>query len=337
MRFNNILSVSKTNDFTRDKKSDFCKLMIICVSANPALDRRIRLKKLNIGEVNRVESSISFAGGKSAHVAIVAKTLGESVTWIGFLGGVIGDKIERQLTDLGIKVIPIRTISETRINDEIIDENGVITEILDIGGTIQPNEINEMFAVCEKIFAQHSNNFQAVFSGSLPLNISTDFYFEMTQIARKFGGKVLLDSSGEALLKGLEAQPDFIKPNRNEAENISGIKITDNDSAIKTAQFFQSKGAKNVVLSLGADGIIWLKENSEMLMAKPPQVQVNSTVGCGDATGAAFAVADSRNLDSIETLKLAIACGAANCLAELPAQIKLDDVELLKEKVEFID
>ncbi|HRH43077.1 MAG TPA: 1-phosphofructokinase family hexose kinase [Pyrinomonadaceae bacterium] len=311
--------------------------MIICVSANPAIDRRVRLKKMIIGEVNRVEATISFAGGKAAHVAMAAKTLGEEVIWIGFLGGATGEKVERQLTEFGIKVISIPTISETRCNDEIIDGNGVITEILENGGVIQPTELQEFYQVCEKTFAQYPKDFQAVFSGSLPPNVPTNFYFKLIKSAQSFGGTVLLDTSGNALSKGLEAKPDFVKPNKTEAKNICNFEINNMDSAIKAAKILQTNGAKNVALSLGEDGLIWLNENSKILMAQPPKVQVKSTVGCGDATVAAFAIAEARKLNEKDTLKLAVACGSANCLAELPAQIKLKDVENLLPKVAILD
>ncbi|MBX7174206.1 MAG: 1-phosphofructokinase family hexose kinase [Pyrinomonadaceae bacterium] len=310
--------------------------MIICVSANPAIDRRIRLKKLNIGEVNRVESSISFAGGKAAHVAMVAKILGEEVIWIGFLGGSNGEKVQKQLSEFGINVIAIPTISETRNNDEIIDENGIITEILERGSEIQPNELDEIFYVCEQTFAEFPSNFQAVFSGSLPPNVPNDFYFNLTNKARKFGGKVFLDTSGNALLKGLKANPDLVKPNRSEAEKICGFTIFDKVSAVKAAEFFQNQGAKNVALSLGETGLIYLSnEGNNPIYAKPPKVKVKSTVGCGDSTIAAFAIASARNLDEKETLKLAIACGAANCLADLPGQISFEMVQELIKEIEI--
>lgn len=44
--------------------------MIVCVSANPAIDRRLRIKNLNIGAINRAVSVEAFAGGKAAHVAM---------------------------------------------------------------------------------------------------------------------------------------------------------------------------------------------------------------------------------------------------------------------------
>jgi 1-phosphofructokinase/tagatose 6-phosphate kinase len=47
--------------------------MIICVSANPAIDRRLRLESIAVGGVNRAVSAQPFLGGKAAHVAMVAR------------------------------------------------------------------------------------------------------------------------------------------------------------------------------------------------------------------------------------------------------------------------
>lgn len=47
--------------------------MIICVSANPAIDRRLRINNLQIGAVNRAVSVEAVAGGKAAHVAMAAR------------------------------------------------------------------------------------------------------------------------------------------------------------------------------------------------------------------------------------------------------------------------
>ena len=49
---------------------------IICVSANPAMDRRLHMARLAIGEINRAQSAQGFAGGKAAHVAMAARALG---------------------------------------------------------------------------------------------------------------------------------------------------------------------------------------------------------------------------------------------------------------------
>jgi 1-phosphofructokinase len=67
------------------------KPTIICVSANPALDRRVKLGELRLGEVNRAASAVMMPGGKSAHVAMTAVALGARAMWVGFSGGSTGD------------------------------------------------------------------------------------------------------------------------------------------------------------------------------------------------------------------------------------------------------
>ena len=52
--------------------------MIICVSANPAIDRRLRLGRLHAGAVNRATSVCAMTGGKAAHVAMAAAALGDA-------------------------------------------------------------------------------------------------------------------------------------------------------------------------------------------------------------------------------------------------------------------
>ncbi len=60
--------------------------MIVCVSINPALDRRLVLSTLKLGAVNRAHSAEGTPGGKAAHVALAARSLGARVRFVGFLG-----------------------------------------------------------------------------------------------------------------------------------------------------------------------------------------------------------------------------------------------------------
>jgi fructose-1-phosphate kinase PfkB-like protein len=52
--------------------------MFICVSTNPAIDKKLAAASFQRGRANRIRTSESFPGGKSTHVAMVLKTLGES-------------------------------------------------------------------------------------------------------------------------------------------------------------------------------------------------------------------------------------------------------------------
>lgn len=307
--------------------------MIVCVSANPAIDKRMRLDELIIGEVNRSSSSMPFAGGKAAHVAMAAKELGEDVIWIGFLGGTSGQEIERQLVELGIEVIAVRTVSDTRTNLEIIDKSGNITEILEPGGAVSDEELNRFRFICTEIFERSGNEAVVVFSGSLPPGVPVDEYATLTKIARSFGAKVIVDASGAVLEASLVAAPELIKPNRSEAEFVSRVSIENAENAIDATRVFTDRGAKAVALTLGKDGLVFSDRVTRPIVAKPPNVEVVSTVGCGDAAVAGFAVAMKRGLDETAAVRLAAACGAANCLAELPGQIAKSDVERLMNEV----
>src|ERR1044072_3033119 len=98
--------------------------MVVCISANPAIDRRLRLNNISVGEVNRALSAHPFPGGKAAHVAMVAKSLGTDVMWVGFLGGAAGEACESGLSALGVPLTVVRTQTETRAKLELVSAAG---------------------------------------------------------------------------------------------------------------------------------------------------------------------------------------------------------------------
>ncbi|HJP91402.1 MAG TPA: 1-phosphofructokinase family hexose kinase [Pyrinomonadaceae bacterium] len=309
--------------------------MLVCISANPAIDRRLRLENIAVGEVNRALSAQPFPGGKAAHVAMVAKSLGVDVMWVGFLGGATGEECESGLSALGVPLTVVRTQTETRANLEIISSDGSVTEILEPGGAVTEGEIERLFATCRDIFAETDRGTQVALSGSLPPGAPADLYAELIRMAHFYGCRALLDTSGEALRRGLEAAPDFVKPNRNEASIFAGCPIPDAHTASEVAQKFFEAQAQSVAISLGADGIVWQESaSSDPLISRLQAIEHCSSVGCGDAALAGFAVAHERGLGDEETLRLAVACGTANCFADAPGQIDCRDVLRLGQNVQ---
>src|SRR6185295_6576290 len=203
--------------------------MLVCISANPAIDRRLRLQNIAVGEVNRALSAEPFPGGKAAHVAMVAKSLGTDVMWVGFLGGATGEECESGLSALRVPLTVVRTEAATRANLEIISADGSVTEILEPGGAVTEGEVERLFATCRDLFAETDPGTQVALSGSLPPGAPADLYAELTRMAHLYGCRVLLDTSGEALRRGLEATPDFVKPNCDEASSFAGFLIRDAD------------------------------------------------------------------------------------------------------------
>lgn len=301
--------------------------MLVCISANPAIDRRLRLENVTVGEINRALSVQPFPGGKAAHVAMVAKALGIDVMWVGFLGGAAGEQCESGLSAFGVPLTVIRTESETRANLELVSADGKVTEILEPGGAVTESEVERLLTTCRDLFAESERGTQVALSGSLPPGAPPDLYAELIRLAQLYGCRTLLDTSGNALREGLNASPDFVKPNRNEASDFAGHTIDNADRAAQASQKFFAAGAKSVAISMGADGMIWQREiDGDLFVSQPAPLTNCSPVGCGDAALAGFAVAHERGFSDEETLRLATACGSANCLADAPGRVDRDDV-----------
>src|ERR1700752_1770065 len=301
--------------------------MLVCISANPAIDRRLRLESIAVGEVNRALSAHPFPGGKAAHVAMVAKSLGVDVMWVGFLGGAAGEECESGLSAFGVPVTVVRTQTETRANLELVSADGVVTEILEPGGAVTESEVERLLTTCRDIFAESDRGTQVALSGSLPPGAPADLYAELIRLSHLYGCRTLLDTSGDALRVGLAAAPDFVKPNRTEASIFMDSPIHDHTAAIKATQKFFDAGAKSVAISLGADGMIWQRSvDDDLFISAPVAFHDCSSVGCGEAAVAGFAVAYDRGRSDEETLRLATACGSANCLAEAPGRVDRQDV-----------
>ena len=60
--------------------------MIYTVTLNPSIDFIVRIDKVEIGEVNRMESDDKFAGGKGINVSRILQRLGIDNTATGFIG-----------------------------------------------------------------------------------------------------------------------------------------------------------------------------------------------------------------------------------------------------------
>ena len=311
------------------------KPTIVCISANPALDRRVRLGELRVGEVNRATSAVMMPGGKSAHVAMTAVALGARAVWVGFSGGSTGDENEAGLARMGIEVRPVRVSGATRVNIEAIEESGRITEILEPGPTISAAEREAMLLECEQGFRGGWKSAVVVISGSLPQGIETGFYVEIIRMARAAGVRVFLDASGAALRDAIGAGPDFVKPNRSEAEALLGEDFAGEAGAVRATTALIHRGARAAAVTMGAGGLAWKEaKDSDVWVATPPKLKVISTVGSGDATMGGFAFAAATGLSGEEAVRLATACGAANTQAKLSGQVSPADVEKLSQQIE---
>jgi 1-phosphofructokinase family hexose kinase len=308
--------------------------MFLCVSPNPAIDKRLAVPLLERARVNRARRVQSFPGGKATHVAMVLRTLGGSPRWIGPCGGTSGQELLAGLSALGIQAIACATHGSTRTNLEIVEDDGSVTEILEPGSAPGPAEWAEFESACGKLFAENLENKSVIFSGSLSGGASPKLYADLVARARKLDCKTFLDTSGMWLRPALAEKPYFVKPNREEAAELLGKAICSLSDAARSLHELIGLGAKSAALSLGSEGLLFCAgTGTPVLFARTVPLQPRSTVGCGDSAMAGFAFGIASGYSPENTLRLAAACGAANCLADSPGAARLDKIRGFQQQI----
>lgn len=306
--------------------------MITTVTLNAAIDKTYYLPRFQVGEVSRVGRLMAIPGGKGINVAKVLHQLGERTLASGFVGGNNGQYIQAELQSLGLMTDFVNVAGESRICLNIIDEsNQASTELLEPGPTIQDADLQDMRL---KVKEQASKSKIIAFSGSLPQGVPSDFYAELIELAKDSGARVLLDTSGEALLMGIEAKPFLIKPNESEIEVIIGKKLEHESDLYGSIKQLMEKGISCVIVSLGERGSI-AGYDGKLYRVKAPTINAVNTVGCGDAFIAGIASAMHRDVPLDEAFVFATAVGTANALTEQAGFIHTEDVTELLPKVEI--
>jgi len=309
-------------------------IAFFCVSLNPAIDTRLVMNEFRPGRVNRVSEVYRAPGGKAAHVAMSLKGLGATPTWIGFAGGATGSELLKGLHLLEIATMSVSTGQASRVNLEILDMGGEVTEVLEPGAIITQSEWSDFLHVCADAFQTAANRKIAVISGSLPPGVPIEACAALVSSARSANCLAFVDSSGAALSKALAAGPDLVKVNREEAEFVTQVAIRDPISAAQAARKLLDLGANSSAISLGERGLVGVrKHDSTAIHAWTDPLRPKSTVGCGDSALAGLAFAAATELPFEQSLALAVACGTSNCLAELPGRMVREDVSRIERGV----
>lgn len=100
-----------------------------------------------------------------------------------------------------------------------------------------------------------------------------------------------------------------LKPNRLEAELLSGVPVCDRESAEKAAQTLLDKGVQRVFLSMGADGVYAADQQERVWLSNLPCKPVNTT-GCGDAFMSALVWAYMEGLSLKASAKAGLAAAS---------------------------
>lgn len=305
--------------------------MILVINLNASVDKRYKMKDLIKGEVMRAAEVDNTPGGKGIHVANVATILGEDCIATGYLGGKSGEFISEKLQDYGIKQDFVQVAGETRSCLAIITESGSQTEILEPGPTVTQEEQEAFLAKYQELLSKAA---VVAASGSMPKGLPGDFYGQLINLARKAGKPFLLDTSGEALIQGIKAQPYFVKPNNDEIKVLVGAELRSDEDIVHVLQKFMEDGIKLPVISLGAQGSV-AGYNQHVYKITVPKIQCKNPVGSGDSFVAGIAVGIERGMAIEDVLSLGAACGTANAMEDESGFVRKEVVEELFPQIKI--
>ena len=290
--------------------------MIYTVTLNPSIDYIVRLDKVLIGSVNRMDSDDKFAGGKGINVSRVLKRLGIENTATGFIGGFTGKFITDTLEEEGISSHFVEVEQDTRINVKI--KADAETEINGPGPEISSQKLEEL----EKFLSSLTSEDTVVFAGSSPKNLGNVVYKELIGLTRKTGAQVVCDFEGQTLLDSLEFEPLLVKPNNHELGEIFGVKLESLD---------QIESYARQILDKAGDGAL-LVAREGAYFAKPIKGNVKNSVGAGDSMVAGFTGEFVRSGDVIQAFKWGVACGKATTFSD-----DLATADYIKESYEKVE
>lgn len=307
--------------------------MILCITPNPAIDRTLVVHRFAKGSIFRTEETVVVAGGKGINVARTVKVLGGDVTCAGFLAGYAGGFIAASADDEGLA--GAWTYLEKResrsciiLVDPDTDQSTVVNEV---GPQLTKADWKQFES---DILKESEAAAMICFCGSLPPGSDLTIFADILRQLHAADRMVWVDTSGDALKTATSVKGIAIKVNDEEASELLNQSIVDVDSAAKAAKILHERSSAPVVLTLGANGAIFVDNNS-VLHAASPTVDVKNTVGSGDAFFAGLLVALEKRVSATDALRQATAAGTANALSIGMATFTLDKWEQIAHNIQI--
>lgn len=282
--------------------------MIYTITLNPSIDYLISIDNLKLGEVNRSQNSILFPGGKGINVSRVLTNGHTENIALGFVGGFTGTFIQESLQTLNIKSDFNFINGLTRINVKIKSTDE--TDINGEGPSISNEELKSFF---QKLKTLKEGDI-LVMAGKIQNTLPQTLYSDIQNFLKDSKVKIIVDTSGDALLQCINNKPFLIKPNNFEIEEIFKTKITSREELIQYGEKLHLLGAENVIISLAGAGALLINKDG-VFFGNAPKGKVINSVGAGDSLVGGFLNEYSKSQNILESFKRGIATGSASAFS----------------------
>ena len=254
--------------------------MILTVTLNAALDITYDVDELVPHASNRVTAVRQRAGGKGVNVASVLTLMGHPVTATGCAGGRTGADIRADLDARGVAHRFVDGAGDSRRTVTVVSAAHGDATVLNEPGPEVPAPVWASLVTGLADLVREQRAGVVVLSGSLPRGVPADAYSHLVATAHAHGARVVVDAEGAALRDAVTAGPEVVKPNRHELLSATGC--TDVAAAVAA---LRALGARDVVVSDGADGVLVFPLRGRPLRARLPKPLSGNPTGAGDAHG----------------------------------------------------
>ncbi|ABZ75157.1 ribokinase [Shewanella halifaxensis HAW-EB4] len=224
-------------------------------------------------------------GGKGANQAVAAARLGADTGFIACVGDDgFGRNIRHTFEQDGMEVSAVHMVENTPTGIAMI-------QVADSGENSICIAAAANDALTTKVVEQHALKIEQAQYLLMQLETPLPGIELAASIAKAQGTQVILNPApARSLPDTLLAMVDIITPNETEAELLTGVAITDADSAAQAAKVLHDKGIVTVMITLGSKGV-YLSEQGEGKIIAGFKVQVTDTTAAGDTFNGAFVTA----------------------------------------------
>jgi 1-phosphofructokinase family hexose kinase len=282
------------------------------LTINPAVDRNVTVDRLAFEDRGYILSSSESPGGRGINASRVIHSFGGKTLALTITGGSNGNLFQSLIGSYSFPVELVRIDQDIRTNLTITDKQGLTVKLNELGPPLNAKDLDK---VAEKVAAKLGKATWFMICGSVPPGVPSHFYSHLIELAHKKKVKTLLDTDGDALLHGLEAQPTVVTPNQQEAERLLNRALITRTHLVDAVERIHGMGAHSVVLSLGSRGAIG-RSGKELVEVIPPRIEALCPIGAGDALAAAFTWAMDKNKEFVDAVRWGVAAGTAS--AKLP-------------------
>jgi 1-phosphofructokinase family hexose kinase len=309
--------------------------VIVTVTLNAAVDRTLTVPNFLLGQRHRASASLTSAGGKGINVARALKRLEAPVVATGLAGGRTGDRIIEELASEAILNDFVRIGDESRTSTAVVDPTaGTLSEIYEWGPAVRADELETLL---DKLHYLSRVASFVVFSGTLPRDVEDDFYAEAIRDLNRRGVQTVLDTEGEPLRVGVDAEPFLVSPNQREAESLVGQEFSEKEDFLIALDTIADLGARNVLITQETSCFGLFREDRQVrrFRASVARIDPIAPVGAGDVLLAGFLAVRFNGGPLDEALRVGVGAAAASVLELGPGRFDMREASRLAGGVEL--